>query len=191
MRNLIQLNYYGAKHFKLPRVELLYNKPHCLYFAKLDLQNAYHSVILPESWRHMFVFRTDFCVDACSTWCWNRLGFGWDKSDFTFQRLILGVLETMELPSNAQDTVYCILDYLDDLLLASPDPVFLLHLAWCVVDALVKFGFLPSWPKCCLNPVLSIDWLGKHLSNSPKGVLHPGPCKHGGFLHFGCCSFGI
>ena len=58
-----------------------------------------------------------------------------------------------------------ILIYLDDILLASSDLHKLQQTTVGLANELIKNDFLLNNPKCILNPVYEVDWLGKHISS--------------------------
>jgi len=170
MRRLIQSLRFAPRRFKLPRLESLYAKVGKVFFIKVDVQNAYHSVVMPSEWTNLFVFTSAFPVNGFSAFKWNRLGFGWDKAPWVFQQIMAIILDSVDWLALGVDIESISFAYLDDVLFACSDPLVLGVVGKLFVQALVANGFLPSWKKCILEPTSHIDWLGKSISSSTDGV---------------------
>ena len=77
--------------------------------AKLDLQNAFWSVVLPGGWHRVFVLQT---ADVRS-YRYTRLPFGWHYSPLICQSLVRGIVAAALRGVRARAWVY-----IDDILVA-------------------------------------------------------------------------
>ena len=164
MRFLVDLRAYNKLWPRPPGFSLpnLANMP-CraggapLHYTKLDLQNCYWSITLPAQ------VQGAFCLSSATgqTFSCRRLPFGWTWSPILAQLFITTVL----LPLRGLGDLH-FWQYLDDILLASPDPPFLYAVSQYVCHLLTKAGFLIS-PKSCTVSSLHIMWLGKLLDSDP------------------------
>ena len=149
----------------LGRLCLALRWPTC-YYTKLDISAYFHSLSLRPQDRTRLLpagFSGDPFVFSYtgSHWRWKRLPFGWSWAPVLAQK------EMERLVSAALTSFSDILHlvYYDDLLLASPDPDALRVATMACVTFLQRSGLLLSLHKCVLEPVLAVDWIGKHFEH--------------------------
>ena len=129
-----------------------------MFYTKLDLKNAFWSINIPPSVRGTFVLSVT-CPSGVISFATRCLPFGWTWSPILAQRTMLHLLEPC---LRLLPTLWI---YIDDVLLAHPDPHFLMYVTNYATYLLSSAGFLLS-PKCHLTPTNTITWLGKELSAS-------------------------
>ena len=83
------------------------------WMAKLDLQNAFWSVVLPRGWRRVFVLKT---ADGRS-YRYTRLPFGWRHFPLICQSLVRGIVAAALRGVRARAWVY-----IDDILVTARSP---------------------------------------------------------------------
>ena len=165
--NASAINAYDER--PLPRVKLpalsaimsrfQHRPPGPLYMCKLDLTNAYCSIILPRRWRRTFVVQA-----GQRRWRFTRLPFGWKYSAAICQRLVSGIVARALRGTNVEWDVY-----LDDILITATSPAAARAGVQRVAAALPDAGFIIS-PKSELEPSTCITFLGKRL-DSVKGFV--------------------
>jgi len=158
-RWLIAQSVFAPKPFRLPKLEALYGRGE-MWFAKIDLSNAYHSVVLPDDLSSCFCF-----VVGGRIFRWKRLPFGWDRSPHIFQDLMCSIMRGRRVVVVGSS----ILVYLDDVLVVGSSPASVGLTVFNVVKELVAEGFIIS-PKSELEPSQSISWLGKDICCSGARV---------------------
>jgi len=128
------------------------------WFCKVDVSNAYQSLLLPIDWQRLFRLSCFVPGRGEVTFCWCRLPFGWDKSPGIFQGLMSRLLAGV----GAFVDVLCLM-YLDDVLVCGrvKDAVRLVTAQ--VLQRLQVRGFVPSWGKVVREPVQKIEWLGREI----------------------------
>jgi len=154
----------APRAFQLPQLHWLYAladdlpEGSQLYFAKLDLSNSYHSVVLPEELAAMFTFGVEDCVFE-----WGRLPFGWDRSPCLFQDLMISLVHGIDNWGVIR------FHYLDDLLVVGSSYNAVQQAVQEAMELLVGAGFIIS-DKSVIEPSNVIDWLGKHLEFTNHAV---------------------
>jgi hypothetical protein len=126
------------------------------FFAKIDLQKAYHQVVMDESAR-------------------RYLGFRANGLDYHFRVMPFGLSCAPMILTKALKAVAALARskgvrlniYLDDILIASPSPVKLIQDVQTVVDCLHTYGWRINFEKCQFDPSNSIDYIGAHISSTP------------------------
>ena len=105
--------------FSLPKLSLLLDSPHVslLFFTKLDVFNFFWSLRLPPEVHGCFTLSAGGRVFGS-----RRLPFGWSWSPIIAQLTLDRILSPFTL---RHGLIY--FQYLDDILLASPDPYFLTY----------------------------------------------------------------
>lgn len=156
-----------------------------IYVAKVDLDNYYHRLTLPEWLRPYFALPAVraqdvgvshiYGADAMVHPCCNTLPMGWSHSVFVAQAAHENLLNTQTNLSPADRVCHSAADlnidrprhqlYIDDLNLFGPDPVVLSKLQSGYVDAAIAAG-LPVKPS-------------KIVSASSEGVECLGLVMHG------------
>lgn len=163
--------------FKLPSLPALLTLfsswPAC-YFGKLDITAYFHSLALqpsdllkltpPHHTTHPFVF---IYRGAC--WVWKRLPFGWCWAPVIAQTH----MEHLVTSVISYHTNISTSTYYDDILLAGPCASLLRAHIRNTISRLVDSGLAISPSKCVLEPVTSIDWIGKRLSH--RSIHNTGP----------------
>ena len=95
LRAMIQMQRCAPLKFTLPSLESLFALQGDISFCTIDIANAYHSCVLPESVASAFVFALFLPSGAVSTFRWNRLPFGWDRSPVIFSKILSSVLPSV------------------------------------------------------------------------------------------------
>jgi hypothetical protein len=124
-----------------------------LYFVKLDICNCYWSIRLPPFITGCFSGRLhgSYFTTTC-------LPFGWSWAPFLAQSTVAHFLSPLA------PFTRLLWQYLDDVLIASEDPVFLVYLAYYAMYLLQSAGFILHLSKCVLTPTQTITWLGRVIS---------------------------
>ena len=174
-RHIIKCSNKGPKKFSLPSLESLYayNDRTTLtdvWFTTIDIKNAYHSLILPPQVSNTFRFSINR-QGKVTCYKWLRLPFGWDKSPYIFNKLIMNVFEQIECPHESIS-----LSFYDDVINASTSYTSAVSSHHFHQQALVDEGFLIS-EKSVGNPSKSVQWLGKYISSS-QGIVWVQPLHH-------------
>ena len=139
--------------------------PGPLYMCKLDLTNAYWSIIFPRRWRRTFVVQT-----GQRRWRFRRLPFGCKYSAAICQRLVPGIVARALCDTNVDWDVY-----LDDILITATSPAAARAGVQRVAAALRDAGFIIS-PKSELGPSTCITFLRKRLDSVRHSVFQQ--CGH-------------
>ena len=111
---------------------------------------------LPADVSGHFVYTVAHASGSHSSYGSRALPFGWNWSPLIAQRFIGTIMAALDSLLRHWWL------YIDDLLLAHSDPVFLTFLGAYACHWLQTAGFIIS-PKSVLAPAQSITWLGKHL----------------------------
>ncbi len=132
-----------------------------LFATKLDLSNAYWSTRLPKKLPPIFKFQVG---DRC--FALVVLPFGWSHSPVIFQRRLGKSL------SEVLDGVDGILfgQYLDDMLLIGRGFDKVKQLTAELINKIHSEGWLLNMTKCVVIPTKKIDWLGKLIEITDKGI---------------------
>lgn len=147
--------------------------PEHKYFTCIDLANAFFCLPLAEDLRPIFSFTyRDRQLQ------YTRLPQGFILSPGLFNQALRSILQDVELP---QGTV--LVQYVDDILIASPDTQSCLQTTHQVLQALDTAGFKVSKNKLqCCRPVVSflgrlVSGKGQDISPSHKTSIlnHPRP----------------
>ena len=93
--------------------------------AKLDLPNAFWSVVLPRGRRRVFVLQT---ADGRS-YRYTRLPFGWRHYPVICQSLVCGIVAAALRGVRARAWVY-----IDDILVTARSP----SEVWCAVQYIIR-----------------------------------------------------
>ena len=150
--------------FSLPSLDLLLNTTlPALYFIKIDISNFYWSLELPPPVRGAFVLSTGSrCFQT------RKLPFGWSWSPFLAQETLRGILHSTRVLLGG-----LVWQFVDDVLLASPDPCFLHSVGTYLVHVLSTFH-LHINHKSVLIPTQQLLWLGKCI-DATAGSIHNQP----------------
>ena len=105
------------------------------WMAKLDLQNAFWSVVLPRGWRRVFVLQT---ADGRS-YRYTRLPFGWRYSPLICQSLFRGIVAAALRGVRARAWVY-----IDDSLVTARSPSKVRRAVRLIIRRLQRAGFTIS-----------------------------------------------
>ena len=165
--NATAINAYDERpppRVKLPALSAIMSRfqhrpPGPLYMCKLDLTNAYWSIILPRRWRRTFVVQA-----GQRRWRFTRLPFGWKYSPAICHRLVSGIVARALRGTNVDWDVY-----LDDILITATSPAAARAGVQRVAAALRDAGFIIS-PKSELEPSTCITFLGKRLDSVRRSV---------------------
>ena len=146
--------------FSLPSPAALLSHPNfsTMFYTKLDLKNAFWSINIQPSVRGTFILSVTRS-SGLTSFATRCLPFGWTWSPVLAQHTMLHILEPC---IRLLSTLWI---YSDDVLLAHPDPHFLMYVTNYATFLLSSAGFLLS-PKCHLTPTNAFTWLGKQLSAS-------------------------
>ena len=127
-----------------------------MFFTKIDISNCFWSIEIPAAVRGSFLFQSP--LGNLST---RRLPFGWSWSPLLAHSFI------KQLLSPLQHLLHTYWQYIDDLLLAHPDPYFLAFCTHYAAFLLTRAGFLLN-DKSVFVPVTSITWLGKRIDTTHR-----------------------
>jgi len=159
MRNIISGSIWAPKKFSLPKLEKLYEfPPQQLWFAKLDLTNAYHSVLLPGDVSELLRFGI-----GDEVFQWLRLPFGWDRSPVIFQSFMNDLLASVNKCGVVR------FQYLDDILIVGLSRGGVNFAIAEAMGILTAKGFIIS-DKSAPRPATSVQWLGKSITSTPGGI---------------------
>lgn len=172
--------------YKLPLISDIINKlSGSKYFAKLDFNNAFHQIIIPEKDRKIFAFCTDF-----GKYEYTRLPFGFVNSGNIFQSLLDKVLNGLQNQT--------ILAYLDDIIIGAKTYNELQTKLQLVFERLKQFNSTLS-PNKCEFFKSSITYLGFNITeegikpsetNTSKILAFPRPNTVRKLKRFlGLCNF--
>jgi len=168
LRAMIQRQRCAPLKFTLPSLESLFALQGDISFCTIDIANAYHSCVLPESVASAFVFALLLPSGAVSTFRWNRLPFGWDRSPVIFSKIMSSVLPPV-VSSVGKVSDSARLAFFDDIICAAPESA-LVSLRDSSVRAIEANDFVVS-NKSVLSPSKSVQWLGKQVSSSEGKVF--------------------
>ena len=132
--------------------------------AKLDLQNAFWSAVLPRGWRRVFVVQT---ADG-RLWRYTRLPFGWRYSPLIYQSLVRGIVAAALRGVRARAWVY-----IDDILVTARSPPEVQRAVRLIIRRLQRAGFIIS-QKSETTPTMELGFIGKHI-NTEGGYFQNAP----------------
>ena len=137
------------------------------WMAKLDLQNAFWSVLLPRGWRGIFVLQT---ADGRS-YRYTPLPFGWRYSPLICQSLVRGIMAAALRGVRARAWVY-----IDDILVTGRSPSEVRCGVRLIIRRLQRASFVTS-QKSETTPTMELSFVGKHINthagyfqNAPSGL---------------------
>ena len=143
--------------FRLPQVQqvtrLMADAGHKAFLGKIDLSDCFWSIRMPYKWCRVFRVNTP---QGCFRWL--TLPFGWKYSPVLCHRLVSALVRRALRDLRARGVTY-----LDDLLVSAVGRCRLRVAARRVSRVLGKAGFLIS-PKSVIEPVRSLDFIGKQFS---------------------------
>ena len=134
------------------------------WMAKLDLQNAFWSVVLPRGWRGVFVLQT---ADGRS-YRYTCLPFGWRYSPLICQSLVRGIVAAALRGVRARAWVY-----IDDILVTARSPSKMRRAVQLIIRRLQRAGFIIS-QKSETTPTMELSFIGKHI-NTDAGYFQNAP----------------
>ena len=134
------------------------------WMAKLDLQNAFWSVVLPRGWRRVFVLQT---ADGRS-YRYTRLPFGWRYSPLICQSLVRGIVAAALRGVRARVWVY-----IDDILITACSPSEVRRAVRLIIQRLQRAGFIIS-QKSETTPTMELSFIGKQI-NTDAGYFQNAP----------------
>lgn len=129
-------------------------------YAKIDLDDAFQSVLLPSSLRSLFC-----CV--CQTasgpmyYRWNSLPQGWKWSPLFFQIAVQLVLDQVRIELDSSVEVR---HYQDDILVQGPTEEIVARANVTICQKFLHFGFRVNASKCSMGN--STIFCGYHLSQA-------------------------
>ena len=154
--------------FRLPQMEQLNSfmasvpKGRDIYFCKLDISNAYWSVILPAKWRRAFVLGGG----GREGFRYKRLPFGWAYSPVIFQRFMKALCRSALQGAGVHFFVY-----IDDILLAGTCVPALRRALGLLVRKLEGCGFIIS-EKSVRVPTRRVKFVGKVLDGRRRCIYN-------------------
>ena len=119
------------------------------FFTSIDLSNAFHSIPLHESSKKFICFQLNNI-----RYCFNVIPFGLTSAPRIFTKILRPVI------SHLRNKTFRISSYLDDFLLASPDPSLLNSQTLFTIDLLRSLGYEINLNKSSLTPSHSLIHLG-------------------------------
>ena len=134
------------------------------WMAKLDLQNAFWSVVLPRGWRSVFVLKT---ADGRS-YRYTHLPFGWRYSPDIYQSFVRGIVAAALRGVRARAWVY-----IDDILVTARSPSEVRCAVRLIIRRLQRAGFIIS-QKSETTPTMELSFIGKHI-NTEAGYFQNAP----------------
>ena len=170
MREINRLCVPRPRHFTLPSLETLLTSMSTaaaaqlpLNFCTLDISNHFWTCKVPPAFQHSVRIGV-----SGSVFSFPCLPFGWSHSPGIAQQHLATFLPTSLCPN-----VTCY-QYLDDILLTSPDPNLLTAATQALCTHLSSHGWLIS-PKSTVTPTASIKWLGKQLCGATFTLSNTAP----------------
>jgi hypothetical protein len=162
--NLKELNQFiPYEHFKMEGVHLALDMIRKdSWFTKLDLKDAYMSILMEEKIRKFLKFRWQgrlFQYRTCP--------FGLASAPRMFTKVLKPVCATLR-KLGIQMVIY-----LDDMIFIHNDPVSLTAQTQTAVWLLQRLGFMINWEKSQLRPTQVIDFLGFQLDSVNLKVQLP------------------
>jgi hypothetical protein len=138
-----------ADKYPVPNMQDLSARLHgCKIFSKLDLRKGYYQITMrPED-----IPKTAI-ITPFGLWEFTRMPFGLKNAGQTFQRLMDRVGADMPF----------VFIYLDDILVASPDPVVHRSHLQAVLQRLREYGLVLNLDKCELGRQ-SVEFLGHRIT---------------------------
>ncbi len=142
--------------YPLPRMDdLSASLSGCKFFSKLDLKQGYHQIPMRAEDIKKTAIITPFGLFE-----YTRMPFGLRNSGQTFQRLMDRVLAGLE-------GVFC---YLDDILVASPDPDSHRRHLRQLFDRLREYGLVLNANKCVFGQS-AVEFLGHSVTGDGAAPL--------------------
>jgi transposase InsO family protein len=142
--------------YPLPRMDDLAAKlSGCKFFSKLDLKQGYHQIPMRAEDIKKTAIITPFGLFE-----YTRMPFGLRNSGQTFQRLMDRVIAGL-------DGVFC---YLDDILVASPDPDSHRRHLQQLFDRLRQYGLVLNANKCVFGHP-AVEFLGHSVTGDGAAPL--------------------
>jgi hypothetical protein len=162
--NLKELNHFiPYEHFKMEGVHLALDLiRHNSWFTKLDLKDAYMSVLMSPGVRKFLKFRWQSRL-----YQYRTCPFGLASAPRMFTKLLKPVCAVLRR-LGVQMVIY-----LDDMIFVNDDPVLLTIQTKSAVWLLQRLGFVINWEKSQLSPVQVIDFLGFQLDSVTLKVSLP------------------
>ena len=133
---------------------------HNAFLGKKDLSNCFWSIRMPYKWCRAFRVNTP---QGCFRWL--TLPFRWKYSPVHCQRLVSALVMRALRDLRARGVTY-----LDDVLVSAVGRCCVRVAARLVSRVLGKAGFLIS-PKSVVEPVRTLDFIGKHFSAAAMTVV--------------------
>lgn len=171
-----------------PHVAVAQIGPGHRWFTVIDLANAFFCIPLAQRLRHIFSF-----VHNGERLQYTRLPQGFNLSPGIFNKVLREQLTDLDLPP---DTI--LIQYVDDLLLASPDAVSCMKATETVLNRLAEKGFKVSKNKvqctrrevAFLGRLLTEDGTGMSTTHQDSILSHPKPSTVKDMLSFlGLCGY--
>ena len=162
--NLKPLNrFVPYEHFKMEGLHMALDmiQPQ-EYFAKLDLKDAYYSMLIGEQTRPYLRFRWQdqlFQFRVCP--------FGLATAPRVFTKILKPVVSVLRRAGVK------LVIYLDDMILLNQDQSLLRSQIKTTVWLLEHLGFQINWEKSMLNPVQQIEFLGFVIDSVSMKVSLP------------------
>ena len=125
------------------------------FMMKLDLQNAYFSVPIHDSYKHYLRF-----IFQGTTYEFQCLPFGLSSAPWTFTKLFKPVVSLL------RSRGIRIVIYLDDMLILDQSPDRLASVFHSIVNVLKQLGFLIKQEKCSQVPTQRIEFLGSLINST-------------------------
>ena len=125
------------------------------FMMKLDLQDAYFSVPIHDSYKHYLRF-----IFQGTTYEFQCLPFGLSSAPWTFTKLLKPVISLL------QSRAIRIVIYLDDMLILYQSPNRLASAFHSIVNGLKQLGFLIKQEKCSQVPTQRIEFLGSLINST-------------------------
>ena len=156
--------FQGFQQFQAGALDILSNK-FCgfPYYIKIDLRDAFQSILLPPSLRGLF------CYEANGTfWRWTTLPQGWRWSPLFFTVAMTHVLSHLDL--STIDAAAVTAHYIDDILAAVSSYDRAVLVLESLTALLCEFGFEVNPAKCSISQ--DIQFCGFQINS--RGIT---PCS--------------
>ena len=139
-----------------------------IYYAKIDIQGYFYSLVLPAE-APPTIFAVTHSNGTVHHYKFLRMPFGVSEGPFVAQHLWTEL--QAELVALAGADAHLINIYIDDILLASGNPIMTQRLLDHCLQYIHSHNLIPSASKTSTAPTLTIECLGKYFNSS--GISHP------------------
>lgn len=152
-----------SEHFKMETLSMVRQVARKNdYMVKIDIQDAYLHVPLHPQSKNLLAFASNG-----RAYRYNAMAFGYNRAPRTFTKVLRPVVAFLR-----EQGVRCII-YLDDIIIFASTLEEIREKARLTVKTLTNLGFLINWPKSCLTPSTSVEFLGFEVDTAEMMLRLP------------------